>query len=48
MEEHPPLNLGVVALERGAFESPSTKFVNFTYFLEKVKWSSSSIIDNST
>ena len=27
-----PLHLGVVAIEKGAFESPSTKVANFTYF----------------
>ena len=27
-----PLHLGVVAIEKGAFESPSTKITNFTYF----------------
>ena len=26
-----PLHLGVVAIEKGAFGSPSTKFANFTY-----------------
>ena len=31
MELHPPLNLGVVAIEKEAFGSPSTKFTNFTY-----------------
>ena len=31
MEYHPPLHLGVVAIEKGAFESPSTKITNFTY-----------------
>ena len=28
----PPLHLGVVAIEKGAFGSPSTKVTNFTYF----------------
>ena len=28
----PPLDLGVVAIEKGAFGSPSTKVTNFTYF----------------
>ena len=28
----PPLHLGVVAIEKGAFEWPSTKVANFTYF----------------
>ena len=27
-----PLHLGVVAIEKGAFESPSTKVVNFTFY----------------
>ena len=27
-----PLHLGVVAIEKGAFWSPSTKVANFTYF----------------
>ena len=33
MEWCPPLHLGVVAIEKGAFGSPSTMFANFTYFL---------------
>ena len=33
MEERPPLHLGEVAIERGAFGSPSTKVANFTYLL---------------
>ena len=28
----PSLHLGVVAIEKGAFGSPSTKVANFTYF----------------
>ena len=28
-----PLHLGVVAIEKGAFESPSTTVTNFTYLL---------------
>ena len=28
----PPLHLGVVAIEKGAFGSPSTLVANFTYF----------------
>ena len=28
-----PLHLGVVAIEKGAFWSPSTKVANFTYFI---------------
>ena len=30
MEKHPPLHCGVVAIEKGAFGSPSTKVANFT------------------
>ena len=30
MEQHPPLRLGVVAIEKGAFRSPSIKVANFT------------------
>ena len=29
----PPLHIGVVAIEKGAFGSHSTKVANFTYFL---------------
>ena len=29
----PPLHLGVVAIEKGAFESPLTTVANFTYLL---------------
>ena len=29
---HPPLHLGVVAKEKGAFGSPSTEVIKFTYF----------------
>ena len=37
MEYHLPLHLGVVAIEKGAFRSPSTKVVNFTYiYISKV------------
>ena len=32
MMQHPPLHLGVVTIEKGAFGSPSTKVSNFTYF----------------
>ena len=28
-----PLHIGVVAIEKGAFGSPSTKVANFTYFI---------------
>ena len=31
MEYYSLLLLGVVAIEKGAFESPSTKVANFTY-----------------
>ena len=31
MELRHPLHLGVVAIEKGAFESPSTKVANLTY-----------------
>ena len=30
-ELRPPLHLGVVAIEKGAFWSPSTAVANFTY-----------------
>ena len=33
MELHLPLHLGVVAIEKGAFRSPSTKVANFTTYL---------------
>ena len=32
-----PLHLGVVAIEKGAFWSPSTKVANFTYFMLPLK-----------
>ena len=35
---HPPLLLGVVAIEKGAFGSPSTKVAKFTFNHEKKKW----------
>ena len=31
VELHPPLDLGVVAIEKGAFGYPSTMVSNFTY-----------------
>ena len=31
MEKYPPLYFGVVAIEKGVLESPSTKVANFTY-----------------
>ena len=33
MESRPPLHLGVVAIEKGALGSSSTKVANFTYLL---------------
>ena len=33
MDKRPPQHLGVVAIEKGDFGSPSTKVANFTYFL---------------
>ena len=33
MELCPPLHLGVVAIEKGAFRLPSSKVANFTYLL---------------
>ena len=33
MEKHPPLQLSVEAIEKGAFKSPSTKGTNFTLFI---------------
>ena len=33
MEYLPPLHLGVVAIEKGAFVRPSTKVTNFTFLL---------------
>ena len=33
MEYRPSLHLSVVAFEKGAFGSPSTKFANSTYLL---------------
>ena len=32
---HPPLHLGVVAVEKGAFGSPLTKLTNFTFIYLK-------------
>ena len=37
MKFRPPLNLWVVAIEKGALGSPSTKVANFTYFLQPIK-----------
>ena len=33
IEYHPPLHIGVVAIERGAFRLPSTMGANFIYYL---------------
>ena len=33
MELRPPLHLGVVAMEKGAFGSPSSIVANFTYLI---------------
>ena len=38
MELRPPLHLGVVAIEKGAFGLPSTKVINFTYYYIVVAW----------
>ena len=32
-KQSPPLHLGVVAIEKGAFGSPSTTVANFTYMV---------------
>ena len=37
MELHPPLHLGVVTIEKGAFWLPSTKVANFTTYLCRKK-----------
>ena len=37
MELRPPLHFGVVAIEKGAFGSPSTKDRQL-YFLKKFNW----------
>ena len=36
---HRPLHLGVVAIEKGAFGSPSTMVANFTYICSYLFWS---------
>ena len=36
MELLPPLHLGVVTIEKGAFGSPSTKVTNFTFYLNNI------------
>ena len=36
MEYHPPLHLGVVTIEKGAFGSASTKVANFTFMGTKM------------
>ena len=33
MEQRPPQHLSVVAIEKGAFGSPSTKVAKFTYLI---------------
>ena len=33
----PPLHLGVVAIEKGALESPLTKVANFYYFFQEME-----------
>ena len=38
MEKRPPQHLGVVAIEKGAFWSPSTKVANFTYFYRRFEF----------
>ena len=37
MKLHHPLHLNVVAIEKGAFGSSSTKFANFTFTYKKSK-----------
>ena len=37
MELHPPLHLGIVAIEKGAFESSLTKVANFIVIPRKAK-----------
>ena len=37
-EKHSPQHLRVVAIEKGAFRSPSTKVANFTYFYSTSEW----------
>ena len=34
MEWRPPLHLNVVAIEKGAFRSPSIRVANFTYCID--------------
>ena len=36
MEYRPPLHFGVVAIEKGAFGSPSTTVANFTYMILRI------------
>ena len=46
MELHLPLHLGVVAIEKGAFGSLSTKVTNFTYLsVWSQKWLSCSVLN---
>ena len=36
MEKHPSLHLGAVAIEKGAFGSPSTKVANYYFYIYAV------------
>ena len=53
MELRPPQHLGVVAIEKGAFRSPSTKDANLTttymyiFYLYTVKYPDRYILNNS-
>ena len=42
------LHLGVVAIEKGAFGSPSTMVANFTYLLETIELCANSLKNNVT
>ena len=44
----PPLHLHIVAIEKGAFESPSTKVANFTYFTSYTSYKRHSPVDSYT
>ena len=46
MEWCPPLHLGVVAIEKGAFGSPLTKIASCTYFIYEKSWNKSSQLVN--
>ena len=41
-----PLHLGVVAIVKGAFWSPSAKVANFTYYLDHLSFFLSCKVDN--